>query len=173
MNSHDEYYALKASVRNLMMVKMAYDKGLNVKDFPDYVVDYDFNQENDWDIFMRILDSLFTIVEIWSPYSDENEFEKTFWLQEATNATLDEDDIKTRGVLVVLDDLVDLSRIPAGAFGGGSDFYQGWFEINAYNKGAIITWDEEDGAVDLVDLLFGLIQMVPNKKERNQNALAI
>lgn len=174
MNSHDEYYELKESVRNLMMLKMAYDKGLKIANLPEYVTNYGFNQEKDWDIFFGVLNSFFTIVESWSPYSDDDEeSEKAYWLSEAYNSAMDKDEIKTKGVMVVLDDLVELAKIPIGGFGGGSDFYQGWFEINAYDKGALVTWDEEDGVMDLVDLLFGLLQMIPDIKEREHNAMAI
>lgn len=66
MENRDQVYGYQASIRNLMMLKLAFDKGINIEKFPNYIVDYNFGIENDWEIFMRIIDSIFTTVQVGS-----------------------------------------------------------------------------------------------------------
>ncbi|MDE3841013.1 hypothetical protein C0966_17250 (plasmid) [Bacillus methanolicus] len=161
METHEDYYSLKGTVQNLMLLKLAYDNGVDVKQFPDYVTNFDFGAEYDWDIFLRTVESLFTIVECWGPYSGEDDVEdKAYWCHAADFKLIDESQLDSWGILVLLDDRIEHSKVPAGSLGGGIDFYSGFAEIMPLEKGVVVIWDEDDGPVNLVEILYVLIEIL-------------
>lgn len=158
MENRDQVYGYQASIRNLMMLKLAFDKGINIEKFPNYIVDYNFGIENDWEIFMRIIDSIFTIVEWWCPYSASEDKEKKYWCELAGFQSYN-DDLESIGVLIIMDDRIKQSNIMPSTIGWSSDFYSGYAEILSIENGAVIVWDEDDGAIDWVEALFHLIDV--------------
>ncbi|MFT9495759.1 MULTISPECIES: hypothetical protein [Bacillota] len=173
MESHDDYYSLKGTVQNLMLMKLAFDYGVDLKKFPHYVVNYDFGQEYDWDIFMHTVNSVFTIVDYWFPHSGEEEIpDKTYWCERA-GLSHHHDDLEGTGIIVILDDRIDHTKIRSGTIGGGADFYCGYGEITSIENGVILTWYEDDGPIDLVDVLYVLLDILPTRKEQESNAVAI
>lgn len=174
METHDDYYCLKGTLQNLMLMKLAFDYGLDSKIFSGYIVNYDFGQEYDWDIFMTTVETLFTVVECWFPHSGEDDIEeKKYWCERA-GIYESANDLETLGVLVLLDDCINHTKVPSGSIGGTSDLYCGFGEISTFENGVLVTWYEDDGPIDLVDLLYFLLSIMPERKEQNNNyAVAI
>jgi hypothetical protein len=168
MESHDDYYDLKGSIQNLMLLKLAYDYGVDIKALPGSILNYEESLYQDWEIFMSIVESLFTIVEYWLPHSgDENLDDKLFWTEDTLS------DLKEIGVMVILDDRINPAEVYSGCLcSGGSDWICGFAEMEPYTeKGMIIKWEENEGNVDWVDVLYGILHSIPNK-ERKEDAVA-
>ncbi|WP_374717724.1 hypothetical protein [Neobacillus sp.] len=157
MQTIDEFYLLQASIRNLMMLKLAYDKGFNVENYASYINDFDYGIDNSWEIFMNILHDMFSIVDVWYPYSEEDMEDKYYWSQLA-GFPYSKDELESIGVIVILDDQIKKSMVPTGSV-RGLDFYGGFGEIRSLDNGMVIIWCEDDGQLELVDIVYDLIHM--------------
>lgn len=167
MESHDEYYAFRFAARNLMQLKLAYDYGIKLDGFAKYLNNF-YGDECDWDIFIQTINEMFTIVDYWTPHSGDDDIQdKEYWCEVAGYDLRDQDQTEYTGVLVILDDRIDHTKLRSGASGGGSDFYSGFAETMPIPNGIVMTWDEEDGALDLVDVTFYMLAALPSEKERN------
>jgi hypothetical protein len=167
MESHDEYYEFRNAVRNLMQLKMAFDYGIKLEGFATYLNDF-YGDECDWDILIHTINEVFTIADYWTPHSGDDDIEdKEYWCNVAGYNLRDEDHTEETGVLVILDDRIDYTKLRSGSCGGGSDFYNGFAEIMPIPNGIVMTWDEGDGAIDLVDVTYYMLAALPYEKERN------
>lgn len=174
MNTHDEYYAVRASLRNLMLLKMAFDRGLNIDKYPSYQVDLDFGHDEGWDIFHRTVNEIATVTEWFFPHNgDEEKENKYYWIKQyCQNSYMsDKEHVDSVGVLILMDDRIDQRTVQTGSI-GGSDFYPGFAEVTSFENGIIAWWDEDDGGVDWVDLLYLILMSIPAEEEM-KNEMAI
>ncbi|OUM93594.1 MAG: hypothetical protein BAA00_06070 [Parageobacillus thermoglucosidasius] len=168
MNTED-YYNLKSSLQGLKMLKLAYDYGINIRNFPDFNADISFYSA-EWDIFIECLQSLFTIVDWWTPYEGEDE-EKIYWLQQANIDTEAYGDVDGTGVIVLLDDRFTRDSVSDEAcYSVGPDrfLYYGYAEILPIENGLLIYYCEDDGEIDLVEVLYILIDCIKNVRGRRK-----
>lgn len=172
METHDDYYALKESIQNLMILKMAFDQGLNVADYPEFMVDQ-YGGSNGWEIFCQALKSLVTIMEWWPPYDGrEEEEEKSYWVNQYCLNDNIRDDVQSMGVMVLLDDRIDQRTVKTGSVGGGNEWYEGFADISSCENGIIIYWFEDDGPVDLANLFGFLVLSLPEMEDKT-NEMAV
>lgn len=174
MNTHDEYYAIQSSLRNLGMLKMIYDSGIDVKDYPSYTVDFDFGGDEGFSIFYKAVNELFTIAEWFFPHNTDEEAEqKKYWIRQYCQGSYlsEQDNVDSVGVLVIMDDRIDQRKVETGSV-GGSDFCPGFAEVTSCPNGIILWWDEDDGGVDWVDVLYLILSSLPKEEDLN-NEMAI
>jgi len=167
MNSHDEYYSVRASLRNLMLLKMAFDRGIDISKYPSYQIDLDFGHDEGWDIFYRTVNEIATVTEWFFPHNgDEENGEKRYWIKQYCQDSYmsNNEHLDSVGVLVIMDELIDQRKVSPGST-GGSDFYPGFAEVTSFQNGIIVWWDEDDGGVDWVDVLYLILENIPAKEE--------
>lgn len=178
MYNHDDYYTIKSTIRNLLLLKMGHESGIDVTYYPDYSADDQFGTDEGWDIFFRIINEYFEITEWFFPYgandSEKQKInsEKEYWIKQYATASFDRNEYESLGVLVIMDDRIDQRKVDTGACFGGSDFYQGFAEISSFDKGIVVWWDEDDGSIDTVELLYAILSSIP-AKEAEKNEMAV
>lgn len=151
METRDDLYQLQYSLNTLMLLKVAYDAGINMDVFSDYAIENSLDNYNDLSIFLRAIEELVEIVEIYSCDDKDSEEDIKYWCNEAG---YDNRLYSTTNVIVLLDDQIKPFE-PRG-FGGGynvNQWYTAYGEIVHFDKGILIVYDEEDGAVDWADPL--------------------
>ncbi|MEK3993092.1 hypothetical protein [Robertmurraya sp. FSL R5-0851] len=152
MQTRDDLYQHQYSLNTLMLLKVAYDAGINMNVFSDYAISSSFEDYNDLSIFLRAIEEVVEICELYSSYDKDDEEEIKYWCNQAS---YDNHLYSTTNIIVLLDD--QINRFENRGFGGGyniNQWYVGYGEIVHFDKGILIVYDEEDGAVDWADPLY-------------------
>ncbi|MEN0651322.1 MULTISPECIES: hypothetical protein [Bacillati] len=170
---YDEFYCIQSSLQNFKLLKLAYDYGLDVSTYKDFhATSYEGNWGN-YDTFITLVYDLFEIVDVWGPYNDDREenLEKSYWLRQAwKDASIDS--VESDGVIVILDDRLKKEHIrDGGVWGGLNDFYYGYAEIYPLEQGVVIQYNEDDGEVNWVDVLYYLILTLTRSEQTNEVAI--
>ncbi|WP_028393949.1 hypothetical protein [Bacillus cihuensis] len=153
----DDVYELKESLRNLIMLKIAYDYELDMSKFHDFYVNYDMGINDSFDIFMSAIIQQFEVFDYIGGDDDESMEAKRYW-------ACDTDVYESTAIIVLLDDrkqelfsnftfadIPTYSREPYRYEG-----YGGYCDIFDTEKGIVILYDEEDGPVDWLEI-FSLV----------------
>jgi hypothetical protein len=155
MFTRDEVYSMQSTLNNLLLLKYAYDAGLDMKEFHEYETMVDFCYDPGWELFITSIGQLFEIIEIYSPYCNLDEEERNYWLSLAGY----KDYFESQGVIVMLDDRITpfKSRMVSGNY-SMSSWYSGQGEISWIEGGIVFMFDEEEGPLDYSDSLSIIIQ---------------
>ncbi|WP_282155785.1 hypothetical protein [Cytobacillus gottheilii] len=171
MDTRDEVFDFRNAINNLLLLKLAYDAGVDMGVFKDKEFgfnDYGFDQAEN--LFYKAVDQLFEIFEVYQPdYSLKMDHamkkERNYWLALAGY----EEGYDTQGIIVFLDDRIT----PFGTRTIGGHYRDDvWFsafgEASWIENGIVFVFDEDEGALDYSDTLALLIQIIEDslvKKE--------
>lgn len=167
METRDELYQLQYSLNTLMLLKVAYDAGINMDVFSDYAIENSLDNYNDLSIFLRAIDELVDIFEIYSCDDKDGQEDIRYW---CNHAGYDNRLYSTSNVIVLLDDQIKPFE-PRG-FGGGynvNQWYTAYGEIVHFDRGILIVYDEEDGAVDWADPLCIIFEDILAKNQLEES----
>lgn len=170
MLNRDDFYSFQITLNNLLLLKLAHDNGFDMNAFSSYVC-RTVGDETEWGIFIECIDQLVEQWEYYSPhdYDNSNQTEKDYWLDlagwESSYSSEGE------GVLVMLDDRISpFTRFGFGGTYNANDWYQAYGEVYPIDKGMVLVFSEDDGAVDWVEPLMQIIEEF-NKYKTKQEEL--
>lgn len=169
METRDDLYQLQYSLNTLMLLKVAFDAGINMDVFTDYAIGNSFEDYNDFSIFLQAVDEIMEICEVFSSYDQDDQEDIKYWCNQAG---YDNRLYSTTNVIVILDDRI--KPFEHRGFGGGynvNQWYVGYGEIVHFDRGFLIVYDEEDGAVDWADPLCIICEdiLVKNQLEESES----
>jgi len=168
METMDDLYACKEILNNILLLKVAHRAGVDMNVFHSYIPNEFYGFDQSWELFITAITNLFEQSDFIAPYDDEAEVieTKSYWL----NLAKQESQEDYKGLVIILDD-----RIPQfdDSYVGGytiSNWYTGYAEIHSIEKGIVIEYDEEDGAIDWTDV-FAFLAQVLERGTRNKEEL--
>lgn len=169
METRDDLYQLQYSLNTLMILKVAYDAGINMDVFSDYTIENDFADTNDFSIFLQAIEEKIEICEVYSKYDKNDDEDINYWCNQAG---YDSRMYSTTNIIVLLDDKI--KPFKDQGFGGGynlNQWYVGYGEIIHFDRGILIVYDEEDGAVEWADPLYIIaLEILAEKKSEESES---
>ncbi|MFP7442576.1 MULTISPECIES: hypothetical protein [Bacillus] len=163
METRDDFYMLQTTLNNLGLLKIAYDSGVDMKNFTHYKVTHDFSFDPIWENFSIAIHELVEEYEFYPPDNEDVEQDKKYWtdLAGASSTYLD-----CVAVLVILDDRIDTFETwSIGGYSMGA-WYSGFGEIYPIERGMVLIIDENDGPIDYTDALSLIVELLNLEKGR-------
>lgn len=152
MYTRDDWYCLQGTLSNLMLLKVAYDAGINMDIFNHYRVDFNMVNDYEYENFLEAIDYLFEIVHHIPAYEEEYIPEKKYWAELVGNVEGFDDSVS---ILIILDDkLSNFEKVSIGGHHILAHWYMGYGEIQSFENGMAIIYSEEDGPLEWNEVLY-------------------
>ena len=149
----EEIWDLKQSALNLLMIKIAHEFGVDVKNsrISPYQTDIVNGFDNGYEIFIDILQMVYEIVEIYCWDDEETIDERNYWLRET--------DFDPSMCVVLMDDRLKGIKNVSFIDLMMERIVDTCVEMYSIESGIVILWDDDYGYPDWTSILYSLYKV--------------